>query len=351
MFTTKKVRHISVEEMNKVIKHADAYSNIVVGFSYEKRKSSTEHCNHSLTTHSYLIEKSVNIEFTTKYGTDEFKACTYICRLDGEVDMDGGCLEAYRILRKYYKEPQVKDFPEVEKKMPKTAKGSYLYSAGPAVGFNPVYDRMRHEIHIYDINSAYATQMIKEIPDLTTYRFYDIVKPGEIGFLLQEGLPLVPVGYQGDIVMKLIDSPYKEFAKTYYARKKAGDKQAKVVLNHAVGFLQRRNPFIRAYIIHNCNKLIESLMDENTVMWNTDAIYSITPRNDLKIGTEIGEWKYEYHADFAHVGNNYQKDRQEVSYRHVAKKWFGDKFDILVDELPTKEQNIYKLKGLQIVKR
>lgn len=370
---TKKIRHISIEEMNKIIKHADAYSNIVVGFSYEKRMSSSEHCNHSLTTHSYLKAHDVNVEFTTRYGTNEFKPCTYICKLDGEIEVDKNGMLSYRTMRQYYKEDRVEDYPELKAKMPmQKKKESYLYSAGPVVGFNKNYDCTRHEVYEYDINSAYSTQMMKVIPDISTYRFYDTVKKGEVGFLLQEGLPLVPEGYQGDVVMKLIDSPYKKFVAEYYGKKEHASKQielakakndleaiklwkiektkAKDTLNCAVGYLQKHNPFIRAWIVHNCNKLIESLIDENTCMWNTDAIYSLVPRPELELGNNIGQWKLEYCKDFAQKGNTYQKGN-EVSFRHVNKKWFTENYDLLKDPTPTKEQNLYELKGLKIVEK
>lgn len=370
---TKKIRNVSIEEMNKLIKHADGYSNIIIGFSYDKRKSSSEHCNHSLTTHSYLIAHDVNVEFTTRYGTNDFKPCTYICRLDGEVEVDKNGMLAYRTMRQYYKEARVEDYPELEAKMPlKKKKNSYLFSAGPLVGFNPHYNCTRHEVYEYDINSAYSTQMLKYIPDLSTYRMYDTVKKGEVGFLLQEGLPLVPEGYQGDVVMKLIDSPYKGFVKEYYSRKERASKEielakarndleavklwkiektkAKDTLNLAVGYLQRHNPFIRAWIVHKCNELIKGLIDSNTCMWNTDAIYSAVVRPELELGNEIGQWKLEYIKDFAQKGNSYQKGN-EVSFRHVNKKWFNETYDLLKDPIPTKEQNLYELKGLKIVEK
>lgn len=351
----KRIRNVSIREMNRIIKHADQYSNIILGVSYEDRITLPEYKNCSLAVYSYLKEHEVKIEFTTKYGTKDFQPCTYICRLDGEIDADVRGVDAYRVLRKHYKEVKVKDIPEIKEVMPKNERDGYLYSAGPEVGYDEAFDNTRHEVFIYDINSAYATQMMDKIPDISSFRFYDEVKEDECGFLLQEGLPLVPVGYQADLVCKLIESPYKEFARTWYDKKKNGDKEtrafAKAILNLAVGYLQRTNPFIRAWIVHGCNERIINLLDENSCMWNTDAIYSVVPRFDLIIGNEIGEWKYEYYKEFAQKGNNYQKDWEQPHYRGINRKWFNDKFDLLVDTLPTREMNIYYLKGKRIYKK
>ena len=86
-------------------------------------------------------------------------------------------------------------------------------------------------------------------------------------------------------------------------------------------------------------------------MWNTDAIYSVVPRLDIDVGSEIGQFKAEYYREFAQKSNNYQKDWEQPHYRGTNRTWFGPKFDLLKDELPTKEQNIYILKGKKIVKK
>ena len=81
-------------------------------------------------------------------------------------------------------------------------------------------------------------------------------------------------------------------------------------------------------------------MDDNTLMSNTDSIVSLKPL-PLKIGKELGEWKFEEGA-IAYVGNNYQWNDDMPKYRGVPRGWFKKGFDILKDKAPS-FGNIYKL--------
>ena len=135
-----------------------------------------------------------------------------------------------------------------------------------------------------------------------------------------------------------MESPFKKFVNRWYEEKKnAKTKQqkakAKGMLNYSVGYLQRVNPFLRSTIIYYANKMIKDLVDENTLYCNTDSLVSLVPRNDLNIGTNIGEFKVEHEGQFAFRGFNYQWDNS-VSYRGIPKSWFKPGFDILVDNIP-----------------
>lgn len=311
--------------MNDILASVEKYSNVIEG-SWDRRSGT------SMSTHSYLEIGMVNITLSTMWAGD-FKPASYVCRLDGEVDIDLQGVEAYATLQKYYKTPKVEHYPDIEAMMSKTEKGSYAASAGPLVDNNPAYDGVRMTVWEYDINSAYATELMNRIPNLRASRTFDWVKPGEIGFFIDDELSLVPPGYYADVVMPLMDSPYKEFAWKYYKKKQEGDVRAKSMLNLAIGYLQRTNPFIRSYIVHRCNDRIKLLIDSNTVMWNTDAIYSIVRRPDLDIGDGIGQWKEKKIENFAKRGNVYQEGYGLPHYRGIPRKWFKD-WDILRDSPP-----------------
>lgn len=191
---------------------------------------------------------------------------------------------------------------------------------------------------------------MKQLPDTSHYEKYAVVGKNQVGFDIdnneikmfkQEGLTC-------QFVFDLMDSPLKHFARKYYDIKRSAPKgslereKAKAILNLTVGMWQKYNPFLRAYVVLSCNEYIESLLDENSTMWNTDAIYSTVERPDLEIGTDVGQWKLEYKGLFRQVGCNYQKvGTHETSYRHVPKTWFKKNWNILTDELPTETSNIY----------
>ena len=253
--------------------------------------------------------------------------CTYITRKDGQpVSIDSG-LEAYRILNLYYKVPHAK-FPSEEG----TLISGFLYR-------NKKYDKTRHSnCYGYDINSSYTYAMIQPMPDTTKEpRYLGIVKKDEIGF--DENYELAFEGEHALIIYPKIDSPFIKFANTWYNKKKNAKtpeekKHAKFVLNASIGYLQRTNPVLRAAILGYANKRIRDLVDENTLYCNTDSIISIGPRPELKIGTELGEWKLEHQGDFAYNKFTYQWNKEVPNYRGVSKSWFKPGWDLLKDELP-----------------
>ena len=305
---------------------------------------------YSLATHSFIEDKQINIEVTTKYyqivtgQSTKFMPTTFVFRKDAGVKMHFDPAQCFATMQRYYKAPDFNDDNAL--KLSKTFKGSFALSASPLVGFNKKYDNREDYLYVYDLNSAYAAVMMGKIPDTSSYKLNANVAEDEIGFLLCDGLPLVHNGY-ADIVFKLMDSPYKPFARKYYdiKRNSTGDlkAKAKAMLVYGVGYLQRHNPFIRAYIVNTCNEFIKGLLDDNSVMWNTDAIYSKRKRDDLIVGTDIGEFKLEHEGLIRHRGVCYQYcDSGEVTYRGVAKSWFNKDFNLLTDELPT-EGNIWQL--------
>lgn len=334
---------ITVEEMNKHLKYVKETFCIVYRAKRPEEK---------LLRYAFIEDKEVYFKLTYQKGT---KACTYICRKDGqdgEQRIDGG--EAFRILSRYYK------VPRMDEKICGRADNGGL-SASPILYYNKKYEGIRQKAWAYDLNSAYSSAMLQDMPDTSVPRHSGIIKEGkEIGFkeVLNPKKPdctmLVPQ-YKGFslYVFPLMPSPFKRFIEVWYNKKtdslpgSAERAKAKGVLNYSVGQLQNVNPFLRATIIGKCNALIESLIDEDTLFCNTDSIVSRKPL-DLKIGTAIGEWKLEHeNEEVAYIGFNYQWNDGSISYRSIPKSWFPKNWDILKDKLPV-NGNIYKFENMKL---
>ena len=325
----KKINYINKEEFINILNYAKLYKNIIFLKNLNEIKQ-------PIGNNAYIIDGRVTINIVlkkkNKVNRYEFrKDCIeYIKPLTGA--------DAYRILSQYCKIHII----NLKKEL----------SARPFLYYNKKYNNTRNYAYGYDLNSAYSFAMLGDMPD-TTQKLgeFRIVQPGEIGFKesLKENidgtnypdLVMVEEGKYADIIFKKISSPFIKFVKNWYNKKlNAKDKiekaKAKGVLNYSVGFLQNRNPYIRATIITRCNNLIKSLVDKNTLYCNTDSLVSLTKREDIeeKLGSNIGEWKLEHEGNFAYIGFNYQWNLDKPSYRGVPNSWFKDNYDILKDGIP-----------------
>lgn len=316
----KKIQAVTKDELNKILERLKDTSEIVYD-SPDNREGVVGY-------RTFVVIKQSKVEVTTRVGG---KVITYILRLDGEdatvSEVNG--FEAWRIGQRYYKAPEMSIRP---------------FSAKPLLYYNKEYEKKRIHAYMYDINSAYATVMSEyRFPDTSVEPEAKKVCKDEIGF--DGDGNLVHEGKFAYWVFPLMESPYKKFVEVWYNRKKnattAKEKaKAKSVLNYYVGMLQKHNCFLRAYIVNSCSELVRSLMDDNTLMSNTDSIVSLKPL-PLKIGKELGEWKFEEGA-IAYIGNNYQWNDDMPKYRGVPRGWFKKGFDILKDKAPS-FGNIYKL--------
>lgn len=262
--------------------------------------------------YAYIDERLIELRLTYKKGK---YIATYITRLDGDTRtlMTGG--ECYNILQRYYKTP----------------KRMVNFSSKQLLWRNTNYDRTRNYAYSYDKNSAFSWAMIQPMPDTNVAPISKKVEKDEIGFdgngnRVTEGFAL--------FTFPLMDSPYKRFVDRWYKEKKKGNPKAKNVLNFSIGYLQLVNPFLRAQIIGLSNESMLKLIDKNTLYCNTDNIISMTKRDDLVFGNNIGEFKFEREGYFAFDGFNYQWDLDIPSYRGIPKCWFNDGWDILKDPLP-----------------
>ena len=294
------------------------------------------------------------VYFTLTYARGK-TVTTYQCRKD---DQDGtqftNGMEAYAILQRYYKCPDLRTDPRISKGLLfDSSAGKFLLTARPLLYCNPKYNNTRNEAIGYDINSSYSYAMLNDMPDTSVPYRTGYVKDGEMGFKEDSEGNFVPVftGHFAIWIFPIMPTPFKRFVDKYYEKKLNSTSieeklKAKGILNYCIGYMQRTNPFLRAAIIYYANKKIADLIDENTLYCNTDAIVSLKPL-DLDIGPKIGQFKVEHQGKFAYNGYNYQWDNEKPSYRHISKAWFKPNFDILVDK-PPKAGNLVEYKDFKL---
>lgn len=321
--------------------------------SFNQYKLSNNYYGLSGTMIIELLETKLKI--TTKYY--EGKPCTYIFDLNCEDTFAASGLRCFTEFSKAYKLPKANTYQQPLLDMWwNEERGNYACSAAPILGFNPKYEGMIIEdCWEYDLNSAYSSAMFTYMPDLyhPIWRRNQFVKQGFVGFYLNDHLTLVEAGNYADVTFPLIETPEKlrEFCKKWYNKKRSSTGnaklEAKAMLNLPIGYTQRFNPFLRSYIVHSCNLEIIRLIDENSLFWNTDAIFSRVRRTDLEIGEEIGQFKEIHYKTIRYIGNIYQCDDDLPVYRGIPKTWFrrfeeenGRPFDILIDE-PPQAKNLY----------
>ena len=323
MFKTKRVC-LTIEEFNEKLNY------------YKERRAFVKEAEELGTTYAIYDIRTVNASFILRDYNENNKLTTYefVTKLDGSLSIDRITgMDAFVQLRK------MSDFEVLEDEV-------QMDSARPILWKNEKFENKWVQAISYDVNSAYAYAMIQDMPDTANPLGPGIVEEGQIGFEMFDAMMKQP-GEMAYYRFNLIESPFKHFVEYYYSKKKTTtdkkEKQkAKDMLNFSVGYLQRKNPFLRARIIELCNERIRSLIDENTIYCNTDSIVSLVERPDLELGDELGNFKVEHKGDFAYKGFNYQWKNETVAVRGVSKQWFDDDFDLLTDELPSKECNKYK---------
>jgi hypothetical protein len=226
----------------------------------------------------------------------------------------------------------------------------YDLSASPLLGYNHTYNKTRQWAISYDLNSAYTRCILQGWIDTTPGPQAKIVEEDEIGFdaTLSD---LVDEGEFSLFVFKKCPPPegLVKFCLKYYEQKKNPKTKkekitAKNMLNHVVGCLQNKDPFLRAYVVASCNRFISDLLDEDTLYYNTDCIVSRVRRPDLEenIGLDVGQWKIDHEGMFAYDGFTYQWDFEKPAWRSVPKEWIPEHYDILnCDDIQIVETNLW----------
>lgn len=341
-------------DVEKLIALIDTYCleviKLGVGSEYKSINAwKATHPYRGLSDCMIILQTETKLEITTKYL--DGKPCTYVFDLNGDTkDSVLQGQQAYAQLQKAFKAPDAKDYhiPALDRWYDEST-GKYVCSAKPLLGFRKEHEREElHDCYEYDLNSAYASVLSGKLPDVNKPSYHPEmakVRKGEIGFLLDDDLTMVREGY-ADITFPLIESPdsVKAFCAKYYLIKEntsgAAKSQAKAMLNYPIGYYQRKNPFIRSYVVHSCNERIRKLIDKDTLFYNTDAIFSLRKRDDLELGRGIGKFKEIRLGTLKYIGNVYQADDDMPKYRGIPKAYFerfrqinGRPFDLLKDEI------------------
>ena len=347
----------SAEEINKMLSLIDYYGLTPVKIgrgqkykSLESWKIGNNISKISLSQHMIIELKDTKLEITTRYY-EYGVPTTYIFDLNNEDIFIKSGLDCFKEFNRAYKVPKADKY-NIDRlnRYKNTENNKYVCSASPILDYNRKYEKQLLEnCYEYDLNSAYANTLLRKIPDLENpviAKWPDQIKvnKNEVGFILDDTLSIVNSGYMADIKFKLIDTPkkLKDFLIRWYNRKKnsTGNEklEAKAMLNLPIGYCQRYNPFLRSYVVNSCNKVIKELIDENTLFWNTDAIFSKVRRPELEIGNEIGQFKEIKCDKLVYVGNVYQINDEDPTYRGISKTWFksfekeyGRKYDLLKD--------------------
>lgn len=324
---SRKIEYITPEEMNEILANQKGKLKYYGNYDILKDK-----WNISILAGSCCVcDLDVAFALTTR---EKGQVTTFICFKDMREFYEGA--SGSRIFKEfslYWKVPRA-EAKEI--------------SASPLLGYNPEYEFQRIEAWSYDLNSAYSDAMLRGWIDVSKPPRVGVIDPEtEIGFAFDDdGMLYIKKKGSSFFIFKKQDTPpgvRKYITKWYSIKRRAAaaeDKQTKTIakqhLNYIVGFFQRVNPWLRAWIVCSCNEFISELLDENSLYWNTDSICSRVRRPDLEenLGSGIGQWKMDHQGVVAYRGLAYQWNNDKPVYRGVAKSWFPDDWDILKDPLP-----------------
>lgn len=344
----KKTKVVFVDNMDEMNHHLQLASKVTNFVEEDYHYNYDERCPvHSF---SYIKDSLLKLSLVTCYGEEERQRPTeYVYYKDGTTREHEVAYECYNRMIKtdkaYKKIKKLVDMPDwIKENFDINERGCWDYGASPLLWYDETRDAREDYIYEYDMNSAYGWAMKQPQPDTNCDEediiYFQCVPKGYVGFTYGEHLERVTVGKYADIAFPLVESPFIKFADKWYNEKKTktGDEKAKAkqILVYAVGFLQRTQPFLRANIVGLCNDYMATIADEDTIMINTDAIYSLKERTDLDIGGELGQFKVEFEGYFRHKGDNSQqlKDGKVIktTIRGVSKAWVTEDTNILEDK-------------------
>ena len=199
----------------------------------------------------------------------------------------------------------------------------------------------------YDINSSFASAFKTcTLPDTQTLpRLHSTVNEGEIGFIyFHDGmtgqlLPTTYVGQYADWVFPTLKNHellnlVTEWTTKYYNLKKStneADKvRAKKIMNFAIGYLSRINPFVHACILSKARANVQKYQDKNVLLINTDSIIRIGQDKRIPVGKNMGEFKIEAEDATLYLkGFNYKVGKKlairGVSTKEQREEYFNEK--------------------------
>lgn len=354
MFTKTKLVYVSPEEMNELLKLCPQSLEISLE-DVKKPLPLPKYWYHRIEDKITNFHLYANIDFMKSPKSKcNSKTIHYICKKDGSEGLEHKTgMEAYCLLQRMTKfQIEMPNYEYIEG-------FGYHFDNQPIAtisGFrykNPRFIGRRVFAYGYDVKSSYSYAMLQDMPDTSKPYRVGYLKEGEIGFnqeINDEGFyyleATTKVGTLCEYIFPLMKSPFTHFVEYYYEKKEnAKTKQErqlyKDILNFAVGFIRRKNPFIHSAILTYARKRIIDLTDTNTIYSNTDSIISLTRRYDIEeeLGSNVGDFKLEHNNEqFALTESGYQWGNELPSISGKSKQWFANAypngFDILRDSLP-----------------
>ena len=318
---------------------------IYVGLNESYKEAKAQYKDFSYTKYAIVREAIGCIWIETGYFEPKYKPTRYVFWLDGKIRPVFSGFQAFSKLQQYcFRAPPAKRYncEAIDRQLNKET-GCYAFSAGPIIGYNPKYEGQElHNVYEYDIHSAYSSIMLKHVPNVNHPYFNTYIRKNQVGFNLDDKCTMLTTpGCFAEVVFDLIElTPDKrKYIENLYLKKEEAmtdeeSAEAKLMLNASIGYYQRYNPFVRAYIVHSCNKVISDLLDDDSILWNTDAIFSLKRRPELEIGNNIGQFKETVIDRFVYKGNNYQINYEKPKFRGICGWWFPKDWDMLKDPVP-----------------
>lgn len=333
-----------VEEINRILQYMQSQTNII----YAKRGADA-----GLSHNSYIYLDGQKVILTVMGYDGCLRKREYGFWLDERVESMLTGTEIWQEMNRVYyvkslskiakDEEQEQVIKQFDTKKRKRNKMKHSFAAIPLTFTKFMRGEKRLKatkvkVWCYDMNSCYAAVLRDKIPDFEHPMIDHVVQPGEIGFLPEEGCTLVHEGEFAVIAFPLIESPFRKWVDDIYEIKRTSPKgsyereDAKARLVRGIGNYENSNMLMRAYIVNTANEIMESLIDKNTILCNTDSLHSLVERKDLKIGDGVGQFKLEYVGRVEYHGHDYKQ--VEKPKEKPKKKYYFDFDELKIKEKP-----------------
>lgn len=346
----------TIEEFNRQMQIAGDICSIIFYEKYDSTKP--------ISTYGYLEE-------TDKFYKLTYKLCkekkTYIFDKNGEKHYEFNVAQVSSEMSRQAKIQKVSELlPNIEFDKTPFKDGCIGYrmsigSASPIRDANTKYINKETTAWEYDLSSAYGQFLKEQLPDLNTVQYNTEVKEGQVGFTTygstRHGFPrlhmVTKVGVECEWVFDLMPSPYVDWVNRIFEQldietDEKKREELKFKFRGNVGQLQNTNPFWRCMIVEKCNRLIKSLLDDNSIYWSTDSIVSAVKRDDI-LKTPY-KWKIKHNElPFRLKTKTYYQWGNEIPMINGKQKLVIEyynmihtaKFNILVDNIPNEVGSKY----------